>query len=140
MLSLKQNSKILQCNHWCPHKIKRNKHRNCYYPNLGYTSGHTCSNFGLHYPLDKSISNRESIYLDHPVDRDLLVDNSVIYLLNHWGPQPIRTTWQICEVTGHQCEISALKVPRMTFCQETGGGIEKCWLFSLLSLRLQVAG
>ena len=134
----------MQCNHWCAHKIKRNKHRNSYYLNLGDTSGPTCSNFGLHYPLHKSaiqwISNGEYIYLHHPVDhRDLLVD-SVIHLLNNWGLQPIRSTWQICEVTGHQCEISALKVPRMTFCEETGGGIEKCWLFSLLSLRLQVAG
>ena len=50
--------------------------QNSYYPNLGYTSGHTCSKFGLHYPLDKSaiqwISNGESIYLHHLVDREVV--------------------------------------------------------------------
>ena len=43
--------------------------------------------------------------------------------------QPIRSTTVTWVVMHHQYGIFAL-VPQTSFCEETSGGVMKCWLFS----------
>ena len=94
------------------------------YPKKTVTSHDSITGFPAKWPLSNECRNSILMMYHYPdldsasVASDLMVEANF---------QPIRSTTQTWGVTIYQYGISAL-VSQTSFCQETSGGVTKCWL------------